>query len=62
MYQTKTTTPLPKSENTQVTYEREIRRLEQLVVDLEKRVRFLERENNRRRGDVTSIASAINRG
>ena len=60
MYQTPTT-PNPKSEKIQVSYEREISRLEQLVVELDKRVRFLERENNRRKSDVTDITSVINR-
>lgn len=60
MYQTPTT-PNPKLEKTQVSYEKEMSRLEQLVVELEKRVRFLERENNRRKSDVTDITSVINR-
>jgi hypothetical protein len=51
------TTPDPK----QLILEQKLQRLEKQVAELNQRVHFLERENNRRRNEVNQIASAINK-
>lgn len=39
-----------------------IKQLKEMVFELKRRVEFLERENNRRKVEVSQISSAIRRG
>ena len=41
--------------------EQQLQQLQRQLAELNQRVLFLERENNRRRSDLTQVASAINR-
>ena len=50
------TTPSPQSDPKIVQLEQQLKRMEQQVVELNKRLMFLERENNRRKNEINQVA------
>ena len=50
------TTPSPQSDPKVAQLEQQLKRMEQQVVELNKRVMFLERENNRRKNEINQVA------
>jgi len=50
------TTPSPQSDPKIAQLEQQLKRMEQKVVELNKRLTFLERENNRRKGEINQVA------
>lgn len=39
-----------------------MQQLKEMIIELKRRVEFLERENNRRKAELSQISSAIRRG
>jgi chromosome segregation ATPase len=50
------TTSSPQSDPKIAQLEQQLNRLEQQVVELNKRLMFLERENNRRKNEINQVA------
>ena len=50
------TTPSPQSDPKVAQLEQQLKRMEQQVVELNKRLMFLERENNRRKNEINQVA------
>jgi TolA-binding protein len=50
------TTPNPQSDPKIAQLEQQLKRMEQQVVELNKRLMFLERENNRRKNEINQVA------
>jgi hypothetical protein len=50
------TTSSPQSDPKIAQLEQQLKRMEQQVVELNKRLMFLERENNRRKNEINQVA------